>query len=112
MMKRLMLLVCVGCAALIVAASAFAGARPALTRANAESRSSVDAANIWGGQVYKIAPSCTGPYENVKGRTQWACYGGFETGAHAGEYWQINLDPYGTITFDRTCTSKCPGDPH
>jgi hypothetical protein len=44
---------------------------------------------------------CHGPYENVRGKTQWATYprlrynvDGHESNA------QVNVDPYGTITYE------------
>jgi hypothetical protein len=49
----------------------------------------------WGWQA--TGEYCTGPYENVKGRTQWACYGKNE----GGWKWQVNVDPYGSQTYAR-----------
>lgn len=112
-MKRLLLpFLFVACVSLIVAGPVFGKARPALTREGAEIRAAPKAAEKWGGFAsYYSSPACTGPYENVEHKTQWACYGILEGGSHSGKYWQINLDPYGTITFERLCSSKCPGSP-
>src|ERR1700733_13505320 len=103
MMKRVIsLLLAISCMSMVLVPSAFAGARPALTKGDAENKAPVKAANKWGGQVWwRTGKECAGPFENVAGHTQYACYGGFETGGHAGQYWQINLDPFGTITFER-----------
>ncbi len=110
MTRRLLVLLCVGCISLVSTASVFAAARPALTRADAENKSSTDALNKWKATL-TFEEGCTGPFENVKGKTQWACYGSLSGGPQNGKFWQINLDPFGTITFERLCATKCPGHP-
>jgi hypothetical protein len=43
---------------------------------------------------------CTGPYENVEGKTQWACYGRGDGEARCqGTGWQANVGPYGELTY-------------
>jgi hypothetical protein len=103
-----MLFLCVGCISLVAAAPVFAGARPALTQGQAGTISRNDAIAKWKPAVLS-APPCVGPFENVKGKTQWACYGFLEGGPQGGKHFQINLDPFGTIVFERLCASKCPG---
>jgi len=107
-MKRFVLL-CLSCLALVAVAPAYGGARPALTKEHAEIGSNIDAQAIWKGS--SAFDRCTGPYENGHGKTQWACYGRMTSGGHVNQYWQINLDAYEEVTFDRLCgtTTKCPG---
>jgi hypothetical protein len=82
----------------------------ALTKNGAELKASQLAVKKWSATVIGEEP-CVGEFENVKGKTQWACYGILYNGPYAYKYWQINLDPYGTDVFDRLCTNKCPGSP-
>jgi hypothetical protein len=67
--------------------------------AGAEEIAKSDAESLWGYKAF--SDGCTGPYENVKGKTQWACYGFLENGAEEDPGYQINLGPYGEITYDR-----------
>jgi hypothetical protein len=53
------------------------------------------AEELWGG-VAKTE-RCEGPYENVRGKTQWACFG-HDTGG-GGFHWQINVGPFGELTY-------------
>jgi hypothetical protein len=72
----------------------------ALTYAGAAERSTYLATQWWGGgEVFQY---CTGPYENVRGKTQYACYG---YNQNYCLHWQINLDPYGSVTYQ---THGCP----
>ncbi len=92
------LLVVLGvCAALLAVSAATASA---LTYEGALEYSQYWAQKYWGGS--EIAQYCTGPYENKRGKTQWACYGYNQDNCWT---WQINLDPYGTVTYD---THGCP----
>jgi hypothetical protein len=113
-MKRLILLFsCTMCVSLLAAGPVLGRARPALTQGGAEASAATKAAGKWGGFAYYYSnPGCKGPYENVEGKTQWACYGRLEGGGNSGKYWQINVDPYGNISGEeRLCSSKCPGSP-
>ncbi len=70
------------------------GAKPAYTYENAIRRSYEWANYDWGG-LAEYTTHCTGPYENAHGRTQWACYGGYDY----AESWQVNIDAYGEQTY-------------
>lgn len=60
-----------------------------------------DAEDKWAGALgWASTERCEGPFENVEYKTQWACYGHLWTYLGAGEGWQINLDPYGHITYE------------
>ncbi len=63
-----------------------------------------DAQNKWAGREF-FSPEarterCEGPFENVKGKTQYACYGEIVGNVGINATWQINLDPYGKITYE------------
>ncbi len=106
-MKRILITICVACLSLVVAAPAFA-----YTERHAESEAETYAHNKWGGNAAVYAnPACTGEFENVEGKTQWACYGKMKEGSENGKYFQVNIGPFGEDVFDRLCSSKCPGSP-
>jgi hypothetical protein len=55
---------------------------------------------IW--ETYNSVSSCNKFNTNEHKVTQWACYGEWHAGFNpAGENfkWQINLDPYGVVTY-------------
>lgn len=106
-MKRIVLMVGVVTALVVgvTAMSAYAapgGSAPAihikpdLTKAGAESRAQEWAEYDWSASAGTTR--CTGPYENVRGHTQWACYGIFVNGP-MNEEWQVNVGPYGEQTY-------------
>ncbi len=70
----------------------------ALTRSGAEEWSIYWANRDFYASAWAVS-HCTGPYENVKGHTQWACYG-FNMNGGCQE-WQINVGPYGEQTYHR-----------
>jgi hypothetical protein len=87
------------CATLCVFAavlSVSAVSASALTRGGAEEWSISWAYQDYGGGAWEIN-YCTGPYENVRGHTQWACYGHDINGGC--REWQINVGPYGEQTY-------------
>lgn len=74
--------------------------KPDLTNSNAVEIAVSDAYFFWAGQGPSIYNFCNGPYENVRHKTQWACYGEMtESRYPSSPYWQINLDPYGEVTY-------------
>jgi len=90
--KRLLLLI--GVLALLLGASVTPAS--ALTRAGAAEAAEYWATVDYGGGAWSVT-HCTGPYENVKGKTQWACYGYNKNGGC--EDFQINVGPYGEQTY-------------
>ena len=94
-----MLLGAVGALVLLLAQGA--GSASALTYGGALEYGRYWSETYWG---YGSTPEyCTGPYENVRGRTQWACYGHMK---YKCLYWQVNVDPYGNLTYIRN--RGCP----
>lgn len=74
--------------------------KPDLTRGNALEIAVSDAYFFWAGQGFTENNFCNGEYENVRHKTQWACYGEFTEAPYpSSPYWQINLDPYGEVTY-------------
>jgi hypothetical protein len=69
--------------------------KPYLTYNGALSRAAYLASEDWGRPAE--GEYCTGPYENVRHHTQWACYGYFTDGGTGS--WQVNVDPYGEQTY-------------
>jgi hypothetical protein len=75
-----------------------ANIKPLLTAHGALADAEADAYYFWAGEGLIAAGSwCAGPYENVRYKTQWACYGKFLQSIEP--YWQVNLDPYGYVTY-------------
>jgi hypothetical protein len=91
-------MLCVVSITTVAAFAAAASPASALTRSGAEEWSIYWASRDFGGGAWAIR-YCTGPYENVKGKTQWACHG-FDMNGGCRE-WQINVDPYGSQTYHR-----------
>lgn len=91
-----------GAASLATAAPTAGHARPALTKGQAEGVTLewvayFEQSGEWPlslGEPH-LPYECRGPFENVKGKTQWACLGHFSTGKN----WQVNVDPYGTWVY-------------
>lgn len=91
-MRRLILMLSV---LALVACSVAAPSALAYTKAQAEGRSLEDAQNKWGGTA--TLKGCSASGKNEKGVAQYYCNGNLNFGA---EEWKINLDPYGTITYE------------
>ncbi len=107
MRRFLIILMCVSCLPLAAASTALG-----FNELQAKWEAATYAHNKWGGNAaWYVEHPCTGPFENVKGKTQWACYGKMSEGTQNGKFFQINVDPFGTLTFERLCSSKCPGSP-
>jgi hypothetical protein len=77
--------------------------KPAYTHENAKIRShewaQYDNREHW--HLTQASPDypyeCRGPYENVVGKTQWACFGYFENAG--SDEWQVNIEPYGEQVY-------------
>lgn len=60
---------------------------------------------VEGGEIHSYTllswwQGCHGPYENVKGKTQWATYPRVRYNVNGTTHnGQVNVDPYGTETF-------------
>ncbi|HWJ50632.1 MAG TPA: hypothetical protein VNR42_06400 [Solirubrobacteraceae bacterium] len=90
-MKR----ICVALLTALVVSVAAAPSASALTYAGAQewSRHWAEVDSGW----LSNEPRCEGPFENVKGKTQWACYANFVNHGYLG--WQVNVGPYGEQTY-------------
>jgi hypothetical protein len=84
----------------VPAASIAAGIKPQLCEyekcggsPSALEAATVHAASDFGG--FASGEYCTGPYENVVGKTQYACYGSDTNGFT----WQVNVGPDGEQTY-------------
>jgi hypothetical protein len=96
-MKRFIVTLCaIAMMGLSSVSTAGAVIKPGYTWANAFGRTYELANNHWFGHAVEWPYECRGPYENVKGKTQWACFGEMDAHEHG---WQVNIDPYGTATY-------------
>jgi hypothetical protein len=101
------LLIALVASAMLFASSSALAAKPQLCKhescggkAGAWEQAEKDARSKWGGVgVSVFTTSCSNEYENVPEKTQFACYGSAYFEGVQIFTWQINLDPYGNITY-------------
>jgi hypothetical protein len=82
----------------VLAVTAFGALAPsvlAYTEPQALARAEEDAQNKWGGTA--TIKECVNSGKNQEGVAQWYCNGT----VNFSEEWKINLDPYGTITYEK-----------